>query len=473
MKTKILKKVTASSRENSGKIIDENHAVIQQGHLPLSENYSKLPVTRGNLNPLFRQDITKNRIIIRSKNRKIYQNPNIDEWQFLDPSSSDLQNGCASLTEIFGIPGKNADTMFMENGNNFTCTLSSRVKDCIRLEVEHVEIPISWYAFCWPAATNRFWAGPTSPSGEDFYPIDVMDASTKLIKIPCGNYTKTELINGISNEFFLQNQLYDISLNPNTQKVTISLSPSSTDTSFNLFFYLHPTSEVNKTAHGIHYNIPAIPSKFVDPSGKSQMKVDHNLGWLLGFRKERYMGQSSYTSEGVIDVYGPKTITITIDEFSKNVALDNVIHIKEDNEKFGRPKGIEDCNAAVRPATDPIVSPEAVLRFGLCRPPRDATHPDRAQNGDKIQAQTQKGFWAKQQLLRFNTKIQKRQAPPSQVFVRLQIKKNDGPIIFASPKAIRQYFGPIDINKLRITISEDLNESDWSISLVAHSLYQY
>ena len=77
---KIIPEVKAKTRGKSGKLIGGDKIVVQQGNLPNSENYSRLGLTRGTLNPIFRQDIVKTCIIIKSKNRKIYRQPDLRQY---------------------------------------------------------------------------------------------------------------------------------------------------------------------------------------------------------------------------------------------------------------------------------------------------------------------------------------------------------------------------------------------------------
>ena len=43
------------------------------------------------------------------------------------------------------------------------------------------------------------------------------------------------------------------------------------------------------------------------------------LGWLMGFRLGIYTDEFVYTSEGIIDVYGPKYIYLVFDDYNNSV----------------------------------------------------------------------------------------------------------------------------------------------------------
>ena len=468
---KIIPEVKAKTRGKSGKLIGGDKIVVQQGNLPNSENYSRLGLTRGTLNPIFRQDIVKTCIIIKSKNRKIHRQPDLRQYLQNSDNTQD-GGGCATLIEVFAIPGNAADSMYKEDGSHFTCTLSSTIKKCIQLEMKQVEIPISWYVFRAKSGTSSFWAGPSTTLGELYYPIDAAASYTKRVLIGDGNYTEGALIDILQSAITSAGLPYTVWLNIYTKRVTIA-NPEGKN--FNLFFYLGPTEAVPANASKNTPYIPPITNKTLDPNAEVCVitelpRIDYNLGYLLGFRKERYTGSTSYTSEGIIDVYGPKTITLNVDTFTKNEAVSHVVHIKEDNEKFGRPKGIEDCKKAIA-----IVKNAAMadgLAFGLCREPRNAVHPDITDDGNLVQALNAKKYWAKQQRQRLWPERVNREPPPKHgCFVRLQVKK-PSPIL-AEPKITKKFFGPVDINKIKIDVSENLNKADWSMHLEALSVYQW
>ena len=43
------------------------------------------------------------------------------------------------------------------------------------------------------------------------------------------------------------------------------------------------------------------------------------LGWLMGFRNGIYSGNSSFVSEGVMDLIGPRYIYVSLDDFNNSV----------------------------------------------------------------------------------------------------------------------------------------------------------
>ena len=42
------------------------------------------------------------------------------------------------------------------------------------------------------------------------------------------------------------------------------------------------------------------------------------MGWMLGFRKDRYINNPSYTTEGILDILGPKYLYLVLDDLQKS-----------------------------------------------------------------------------------------------------------------------------------------------------------
>ena len=51
-----------------------------------------------------------------------------------------------------------------------------------------------------------------------------------------------------------------------------------------------------------------------------QTPLPLKLGWMMGFREGYYTGNTTYASEGIIDLIGPKYIYLAVDDFNNNVS---------------------------------------------------------------------------------------------------------------------------------------------------------
>jgi len=480
----------AKTRSASTKLLDNERAT--QIKLPFSPEMevSKLDFSTGNLNKLFRQKSYYS-LVINSQHRKFVNYPDPE----LDLQKEGEIGRCATLEEVFAENPK----AYIESENNFTITLSTPMKRVIKLKALQIEIPISWYTFRKCNGTTCFKMGPATLEGQTYYPIDAVADYTKLVRIEEGNYAEQELIENLQQQMIglfgldpSNNANYKITYSVSTKKTTISATnhpDSPFNKNFNLFFYLEKTPAIAANYSPGSPEIPAIREMILDPTCNSctpnnvMPKVDYNLGWLLGFRGTRYTGNTSYTSEATIDTYGPKTIGVEINDFTNNSTSNTVITIKEEGEKFGRPGGIEDCEAAIPVGgAEDLSQADQGLRSLSCRPPRNAEHPDRTSSGDLIQSTTKQLFFAKQQEKRVWKPAINKSRPYGNSFARLQVKKLDGDIIFAElsdKRSEKNYFGPVTISRLNLKLLDDrgefldLNGQQWSIKIEAESIYQY
>jgi hypothetical protein len=80
-------------------------------------------------------------------------------------------------------------------------------------------------------------------------------------------------------------------------RVTVGINPSYTGSSFK--FSINFLLDANG-------NVDSVP-------------LQQKLGWLMGFRRTVYIGQNSYTSEGILDLSGPKYLFLVVDDYNNNV----------------------------------------------------------------------------------------------------------------------------------------------------------
>ena len=438
-------------------ILDSKKDTKERSKLRDPENY--MP---GDVNPVFKSKIKRHLIVINSHNRKIATNF-YNKDNITDVSGTYASKHCLSKDEMYKIY-EQPKKMYVEPESCFTFTLSSALKDIVKLSIKQIEIPISWYVFTRKNSTTSFKIGPSTDNGVLYYPIDV--ANAQQINIDEGNYTDEELVEEVQAKL----SGYTIAYNKKTRKVTISATAQ-----FNLFFYLEHLEErmIGDLV------VPAVEGMIVDDDGIEvhKPKLDYHLGWLLGFRKARYMGQMSYTAEAQVDTYGTRTITLEIDDFNKSSVTDNIVTIREEGDLFGSAKKPEDCFA---PQIENIKNLDQGLNFGLCRAPKDAELPEKDTEGNKRKQITKQMWWAQQQLKALWKPMQNRTRPAvvDNCFARIQVKKGDGPIIFENPDlgtSEKKYFGPVTISRIKVCLRDergvmlDLNGTQWSVQIEAET----
>jgi len=457
-------------RGNNNQIVDETHGTTIQQRLPISDTFNRNPMTQGLLNPNLK-NTTKFTMNIDSHYRKIVGPPSI----------SDISNNCSILTDVFKAP-----MPYPEDACNFTVNLSAKINKVINIKLQTVEIPVSWYVFSPNYGTTSFRIGVTSASGELFYPIDI--PTTSLVTISEGNYDAASLIIAVQaalNAAFPG--IYTISLDTATQKVTITGTAA-----FSMFFYVERTPAISANpSAGIPWDLPAVSGSMEDASEQCKTrgpKVDYNLGWLLGFRRIHYIGETSYTSEAPINTYGTRYIYVILDDFKKNHLNQDIISSNNDKETFNRVKTMNSCTP---PPSFSHIAPqiEHGKNFGLCRLPQPVLDTERVA--------TIQGWYSKQQLEIFwraktyTNRYHPWTGPDTIARIQVDLNKN-APVAGAQgrPKYIllsdkekgigsRNYFGPITLSRIKLKLMDDkgyildLNNMDWSCQFEIESIYQY
>lgn len=188
----------------------------------------------------------------------------------------------------------NIDTRFRDNyytssASNFHVDLPIKLSNVVSLQLSALELPCTFYVIS-EAFSNNFF-------------LLRRNNNTMLVTVPDGNYNSTDLVNTInaligSNPHF-QDIVFQSNLNTTSccgedgnGKMLVDCSGNAFDIDFG--------SDINGNE---------------DRVNPLQLK----MGWLMGFRYGNYIGQTSYESEGIINLQGSKYIYLVVDDFNNNV----------------------------------------------------------------------------------------------------------------------------------------------------------
>ena len=187
----------------------------------------------------------------------------------------------------------NIDTRFRDNyiktvASNFQFELPTTFNDVMSVQLDAFEFTSLPYNI-------------SALLGNNFFSIGINTGETLNIIIDGGFYTSITLIAAIN--LAIQNipllndpTTYQIIMSQSLSGCAIFTNSSLSGDEFTLIF--------NATIHGDTNFAILLPLK---------------LGWLLGFRLGIYTNQTSYTSEGVIDLYGSKYIFLVFDDYNNSV----------------------------------------------------------------------------------------------------------------------------------------------------------
>lgn len=330
--------------------------------------------------------------------------------------------------------------------------LNDTLDNIVSLELANICIPFTFYNISQDQGNNYFYVYNSSS-----------DTTTK-ISIDGGNYTNASIISSINDA--LTTSSIDISFEIET--LTNKVSISSTDaTGYTVVFY-----DNDKTSDF------SFADQCMSTSGANvQSKVNHNLGWLLGFRNidvENYdkvnydvNSNTSVTAEALCHLPYTKYFIIVIDDKNKNQSNKSLVQISNGKLHMNSTKYFKDIDNSLNCLTndnfDSYVSSAgrtltknqlySSLQVNNYRASFNETN-------SKLSADLINNVFA---IIPFETK--------SLVW---------GTSMFTSDKNKfkRKYNGPVDITKLNVKLLDDrgnllnLNGADWSFSMISTHSYR-
>ena len=194
----------------------------------------------------------------------------------------------------------NIDTRFRENyytssATNFHVDLPLKLTNVVSLQLSALEFPNTLYII-------------SKAFGNNFFVLEVPNAEPLIVTIPDGNYDYLALQEYINNflstiapvEYNKIQFLSDINTpsgsGPSGGTGKMIVGSITGDVLFSINFLTD--------AYGNKDNQVPLPLKF---------------GWLIGFRNGYYENNTTYVSEGIINLIGPKYIYMVVDDFNNNV----------------------------------------------------------------------------------------------------------------------------------------------------------
>jgi len=199
----------------------------------------------------------------------------------------------------------NIDTRFRENyfscqSTNYHLDLPLKISGVMSLQLSAIELPTTFFNI-------------SKQLGNNFFTIEVDDyiigTETKsystVITLQDGNYAPSSLIDYLNSIVGMMEEPFNrliFTLNilntmiSGTGQMVIGISRPNDPFNFTLNF------QADK--NGNNDNNTPLPLK---------------LGWTFGFRSGKYVNNSTYISEGVMDLTGPRYIYLVVDDFNNNV----------------------------------------------------------------------------------------------------------------------------------------------------------
>ena len=455
--------------ENKNLIINEQSNIIGRVKQTLQDKMAIQGTVQGDKNPIQRKTI-KRIVNFDSHYREI-----------LDPSGTTCTN------DKF----KEANPQVrLYKSTNYTVNLNQPLLNVADITVDNVEIPYSWHVFSEDYGTNRFIVETTS--------------AKKPITIPSGNYSSAiSLINAINTD--LSNNgfegksggiiYFNPDLTPINNRVEIEVRQDTT------FTWYIEDSEASQCTSAFREN----PNALLEPA-KPGNKINYNLGWLLGFRDQSndvvYTGTTTtLLPYSTIDIYGPKYFLLTLDDFNNNKPNKDLISLIDNNAnnfklpEYYKPQTMNKTISVLGSDGFTLYQPghkdeEGYECVDVAGPPSARGCAENDINSDLISNLTERQKYSVEQMIQANTTSNRkpRYSSPNSTDILLRIPINSPPnnpnqiISFKNDKpeeTKRVYFGPVKLRKFNVKLLNDkgfevnLNDRDWSFSLIVNQLYQF
>ena len=472
-------------------IINEQSNIIGRVRQTLQDKMAIQGTVQGDKNPIQRKTI-KRIVNFDSHYREI-----------LDPSGSTCSTDTES--EYFNLANPQVR---LYTSTNYTVNLNQPLLNVVDITVDNVEIPYSWHVFSEDYGTHRFF-------------IEVENGYSGNIFIKQGNYSSgfaliaainaalggvpNAALNGQAQPFSAVNFVYEEESNQVIVQVV-------SDQKVTFKWYI-------EDAEGSQCTAPfrETPNSLLEPP-KPGNKINYNLGWLLGFRTQtlelepikRYNVTEPYTNfflfgkyraASTVDVFGPKYLLLTLDDFNNNKPNKDLISLIDNtsnNFKLPQYYKPQTMNKTVS-----VLGSDGITRYqpgykdipgfecvDVAGPPSSRGCAENDINIDLISNLTQRQQYSISQMIQANTASNRkpRYSSPNSTDILLRIPITSPPnnsnqvISFKNEnpeETKRVYFGPVKLRKFNVRLLNDkgfevnLKDRDWSFSVIVNQLYQF
>jgi len=397
------------------------------------------------------------------------------------------------------IPYSGNNTSSPTFNTDFTFDLTERLTNVISITLNSIQIPTSWYIF-------------SDDLGNTCFKYQNGDTDPIFVKMPSGNYTLAYLNDFFKNYISPDGTIYVLDLKLTYDEVTGKLVFSSNTPNVSLIFY-----------DTLMFN-----SCLDNSCGSTQMRINQNFGWTLGYRStdpnilkinledtDDTVNLSTSSLKGntntyfkvaqsPANLYGPTYFMLVLDDYNNNRTNNSLVTITNVSNKVDLPNyyntGIKNANNTfatvgcpddLEPIDPSLNSLPSVLPYVTKSSPRQLTQSqlytaneilyNRSTYSNKVVGPSTADVLALLPLsnissLRSNILYDDKGA------VSLTSNQISQPyVVFGSSLSMyqRTYFGPVNIDRMRVRLLDDksnlvnLNDSDWSFSLVVEQIYQY
>ena len=194
----------------------------------------------------------------------------------------------------------NIDTRFRENyystlASNFHVNLPLKLSKVVSLQLTAIELPNTFYVI-------------SQVYGNNFFVLEIIDEEPLIVTIPDGNYDYLGL------QYFINNFLstYSTGGYKNIQFLSDVNTPNGQGNPGGSAKMI-----VGSTDGITDFSINFVTDRYGNEDKQTPLPL--KFGWLIGFRDGYYQNNTTYVSEGVINLLGPRYIYLVVDDFNNSV----------------------------------------------------------------------------------------------------------------------------------------------------------
>jgi len=393
---------------------------------------------------------------------------------------------------------------------DFTADLSEPITNALSLRLYSIQIPYTWYTIDYNLGNTCMWV--------------TNNGITFTITIEPGNYKKPEFQLAMNEAFF--NAGFRNSSDRNSQDpllvTPLSIKTTNGKVTINLEGYIDPNgttivglsptgAATEDTPYFTFFDFKRILRCDGDGTCLPQETTfDSCLGWIMGYRLPIIpILSTGNVGVAAIDLYGPKYFILILDDYNQNHINNGLITITElptrlDLPKYYTPDQPVNCSrgAGSLNSANPVIpfniTPDEALALGINPDNIGNIIMDKANFSYKDtpsvvptapRTLTQAQIYTINEIYKGREKtINYRGRAPnnSDTFAIIPLKREGfatGELYVEFSGGLqdnkRNYFGPVDIDRLHIKLLDDrgnivnLHGLDWCFTVISENLYQY
>lgn len=200
------------------------------------------------------------------------------------------------IRQTLNIDSRFRDNYYANISSNYHYDLPLLIKNVVSLQLASMDFPCTFYNINKAFDNNYFTL--------------IINNTTFVVNIPDGNYSSDDFVNCINNILSTApgnfKYIYfniDISNGSSgTGKMIVGIRDNNINSTSNTTFNF--TLDFIKDPNGLENKSIPLPLK---------------LGWMMGFRNGVYVNNSTYISEGIIDLLSHRYIYLVVNDYNNNV----------------------------------------------------------------------------------------------------------------------------------------------------------